>query len=931
MPQNERKLKYYDDPVPLFNRYQIESQIESAFQREVRLPSGGALVIDHTEALVSIDINSARATKGSDIEETATNTNLEAADEVARQLRLRDLGGLVVIDFIDMFSSKHQRQVENRLREALRADRARVQIGKISKFGLLEMSRQRLRPSLGEGSGTVCPRCQGHGTIRGIESTALSILRLVEEEARKDNTGRVVADVPVDVATYLLNEKRQSISEIEARNETMLLIVANPTLDTPNYTIERIRMTEADHEALQKKSYELATNNDDHYAPPDPREVKPTEAAAVGMLSPDMPPPQRAAVAITAESAPVTAQEPPGGIRRIFGKVSSLFGTAPVAAPAAEAATAEQDATTSDRKSAHGKAGPGSRRDEGDGKRRSRGGRNRGGRNRNKNRDGEEVRADGQQERAGRGNGRSGTRQAESKAGEQKKADAAVANGTSEAVDATAENAGSTEGSTRKRSRRGGRGRKRNNAVSAEATTDAVNTEGVTNESGEQNTGQDISPAAVSSAADAVTNGPESGPDSETADGETPKRSRSRGRRGGRGRGRGRGRTDESANATNDENLPENNTDHSGPSGGSDVNDLAAVAQNNTVQGQAHLDKAALAASAAAAVSGPPKASDVSASTASTATNAGETQAANSDEHISAPAHAVTPDDDRPEVVWSAEPAEPEATTKTSAAEAVEESLAGDVTPAESIDESVTAPVADETLAEAAPEPQAEPKPETKADPVTRTRGFIQCDVFSSVATRGNALAVVLDGEGLDTETMQAFSAWTNLAETTFVLPPTEPQADYRLRIFTPQREMRFAGHPTLGSCAAWLKAGGQAKDPRTIRQQCDVGIVEIDTTGRVPAFIAPPTRIMPAEADYEVRMLAPSSGMIEDPITGSLNAALAHWMLSRGQLPTDIVVAQGRCLGREGRVFIAPDPTVNGRVRIGGETSILIEGTVQL
>jgi ribonuclease E len=717
MPQNERKLKYYDDPVPLFNRYQIESQIESAFQREVRLPSGGALVIDHTEALVSIDINSARATKGSDIEETATNTNLEAADEVARQLRLRDLGGLVVIDFIDMFSSKHQRQVENRLREALRADRARVQIGKISKFGLLEMSRQRLRPSLGEGSGTVCPRCQGHGTIRGIESTALSILRLVEEEARKDNTGRVVADVPVDVATYLLNEKRQSISEIEARNETMLLIVANPTLDTPNYTIERIRMTEADHEALQKKSYELATNNDDHYAPPDPREVKPTEAAAVGMLSPDMPPPQRAAVAITAESAPVTAQEPPGGIRRIFGKVSSLFGTAPVAAPAAEAATAEQDATTSDRKSAHGKAGPGSRRDEGDGKRRSRGGRNRGGRNRNKNRDGEEVRADGQQERAGRGNGRSGTRQAESKAGEQKKADAAVANGTSEAVDATAENAGSTEGSTRKRSRRGGRGRKRNNAVSAEATTDAVNTEGVTNESGEQNTGQDISPAAVSSAADAVTNGPESGPDSETADGETPKRSRSRGRRGGRGRGRGRGRTDESANATNDENLPENNTDHSGPSGGSDVNDLAAVAQNNTVQGQAHLDKAALAASAAAAVSGPPKASDVSASTASTATNAGETQAANSDEHISAPAHAVTPDDDRPEVVWSAEPAEPEATTKTSAAEAVEESLAGDVTPAESIDESVTAPVADETLAEAAPEPQAEPKPETKADP----------------------------------------------------------------------------------------------------------------------------------------------------------------------------------------------------------------------
>ncbi|MGK0321459.1 MAG: ribonuclease E, partial [Granulosicoccus sp.] len=201
MPQNERKLKFYQDDVPLFNRYQVESQIESAFRREVRLPSGGALVIDHTEALISIDINSAKATKGHDIEETATNTNLEAADEVARQLRLRDLGGLVVIDFIDMMASKHQRAVENRLRDALKQDRARVQIGRISKFGLLEMSRQRLRPSLGESSENVCPRCHGHGTIRGIESTALSILRLVEEEAMKDNTGRVLADVPVAVAT----------------------------------------------------------------------------------------------------------------------------------------------------------------------------------------------------------------------------------------------------------------------------------------------------------------------------------------------------------------------------------------------------------------------------------------------------------------------------------------------------------------------------------------------------------------------------------------------------------------------------------------------------------------------------------------------------------------------------------------------------------
>ena len=230
MPQNQRKLKMHTDDVPLFNRYQIESQIESAFRREVRLPSGGALVIDHTEALISIDINSARATKGSDIEETATNTNLEASDEIARQLRLRDLGGLVVIDFIDMMSNKHQRAVENRLREALKYDRARVQVGRISRFGLLEMSRQRLRPSLGETSENVCPRCQGHGTVRGIESTALSILRLLEEESMKDNTDRVLAEVPVEVSTYLLNEKRASIGEIEARNEVNLLIVANPNL-----------------------------------------------------------------------------------------------------------------------------------------------------------------------------------------------------------------------------------------------------------------------------------------------------------------------------------------------------------------------------------------------------------------------------------------------------------------------------------------------------------------------------------------------------------------------------------------------------------------------------------------------------------------------------------------------------------------------------
>ncbi len=262
MPHNINKIKLYQDPVPLFTRYQIESQIESAFQRDVRLPSGGSLVIDHTEALVSIDINSARATKGGDIEETALHTNLEAADEIARQLRLRDLGGLVVIDFIDMTPSRNQREVENRLRDALKLDRARVQIGRISRFGLLEMSRQRLRPSLGESIHLPCPRCSGQGTIRGIESIALSILRVIEEEAMKEKTARVIAQVPVDVATFLLNEKREILSDIEKRQKINILLVPNTALETPHYDVERIREGESTDEAKQF-SYELATHKPD--------------------------------------------------------------------------------------------------------------------------------------------------------------------------------------------------------------------------------------------------------------------------------------------------------------------------------------------------------------------------------------------------------------------------------------------------------------------------------------------------------------------------------------------------------------------------------------------------------------------------------------------------------------------------------------------
>src|ERR1700674_3955978 len=241
MPANVHVVKLYKDDVPLFSRFQIEHQIETAYARQVPLPAGGAIVIDHTEALVSVDVNSARATKAGDIETTAFNTNLEAAEEIARQLRLRDLGGLIVIDFIDMESTKNQREVENRLKEALRYDRARVQLGKISRFGLMELSRQRLRPALAESAYIPCPRCHGIGHIRGTESTALHILRILQEEAMKDNTAQVVAQVPIDVATFLLNEKRAEVHTIEARFKVNVLLVPNTYLETPNYKVERLR------------------------------------------------------------------------------------------------------------------------------------------------------------------------------------------------------------------------------------------------------------------------------------------------------------------------------------------------------------------------------------------------------------------------------------------------------------------------------------------------------------------------------------------------------------------------------------------------------------------------------------------------------------------------------------------------------------------
>ncbi|CAN5371952.1 hypothetical protein BH10PSE19_BH10PSE19_19010 [soil metagenome] len=310
-PDFINQVKLYQDSIPLFTRFQIERQIESAFQPEVRLPSGGAIVIDRTEALVSIDINSGRDTRGEDIEQTAFNTNLEAADEIARQLRLRDLGGLIVIDFIDMNSTRNQREVENRLREALKMDRARIQIGRISRFGLMEMSRQRLRPSLGEASQIICPHCQGHGTIRTVESLSLSILRLIAEDAIKQNTAQIQAQLPIEVATYLINEKRAAISDIERRHHIKVVIIPNRYLEFPAYELKRIRLDEGSGGSDTEKeeaTYQLAEKPQETLA----HTFSPRETSEPAVKS------------MTQMSAVPTHKKEQGFIRRLW---TSLFGS----------------------------------------------------------------------------------------------------------------------------------------------------------------------------------------------------------------------------------------------------------------------------------------------------------------------------------------------------------------------------------------------------------------------------------------------------------------------------------------------------------------------------------------------------------------------------------------------------------------------------
>ena len=358
MPEHEHRVKRYRDDAPLFSRFQIEHQIESAYARTVQLPSGGAIVIDHTEALVSVDVNSARAIKGGDIEETATRTNLEAADEVARQMRLRDLGGLIVIDFIDMEESRNRRDVENRLRDALRQDRARVQFGTISKFGLMEMSRQRLRPALSEGASIPCPRCGGSGHIRDTESSALQILRIIQEESLKDSTASVLCQVPVDVASFLLNEKRSEISKIEMKQRINVLLVPNKTLETPNYKLERLKHDDPRLDNIEA-SYKMAEEHEDPTTVTRRSQEKHNKQEPIikGVL-PDAPapmaPPKPVALAAPVApraappAPPVSMPAPAAAEKGLFGWIKNLFGTAESPLPATVSGDVKKEMSQAD-------------------------------------------------------------------------------------------------------------------------------------------------------------------------------------------------------------------------------------------------------------------------------------------------------------------------------------------------------------------------------------------------------------------------------------------------------------------------------------------------------------------------------------------------------------------------------------------------------
>ncbi|KWZ42449.1 ribonuclease E [Burkholderia savannae] len=701
MPDNVGKVKRYHDDVPLFSRFQIEHQIETAYSRTVPLPSGGAIVIDHTEALVAIDVNSARATKGADIEETATRTNLEAADEVARQLRLRDLGGLIVIDFIDMESAKSQREVEQRLKDALKHDRARVQMGKISRFGLMELSRQRLRPALSEGSHVTCPRCNGTGHIRDTESSALQVLRIIQEEAMKENTAAIHCQVPVEVTAFLLNEKRQEINKIESRFKVGVVLIPNKHLDTPHYKLERLRHDDArldDPRASWKMAEEAARELEAETGySKRAEETKPRQEAAVKGITPERPAPSPAPQRQPApEAAPAAVAPASGGFVKWL---KNLFGMQPAAAsapaPAAQEAAARPARERGERGEKAERGGDRNRNRRGGGAQQA-GGRDQaaagGGRAQapRAEREGKETREprEGREAREGRGGrdnreGREGREPRESRE-QREQREPREPRERAETVDAA-------ETPRSERRERGERGERRK-PVPHVATLETVNR-------GESAHAEPAEKPAHALGAEAGVEA-----DSNARDGEERRRRR-RGRRGGR-----REREDEAAGAVQ---AAEAGEDVTAEAAAADVHEAAAPVAGHEPQ---HAAQAGVAAVAASAVAAEAVAHVESGATAEPQAAAG-TPAAGAEQAPAAPARAVEAPmqaaavEAAPAAAAHAEPAPAETVQAQAAAPA--EAAAVEAAP-------VAAAAADVSEAAApaiAPAPVAEPAPAVAPQP----------------------------------------------------------------------------------------------------------------------------------------------------------------------------------------------------------------------
>ena len=591
MPDNLHRVKMYRDDIPLFSRFQIEHQIETAYSRTVQLPSGGAVVIDHTEALVAIDVNSARSTRGADIEETALRTNQEAADEVARQLRLRDLGGLIVIDFIDMEDSKNQRAVEQRLRDALHLDRARVQMGKISRFGLMELSRQRLRPALNEGSHITCPRCTGTGVIRDAESSALHVLRLLQEEAMKEGTAALHAQVPVDVATFLLNEKRADITKIESRLNIALILIPNKNLETPHHIIERLRHDDPRLDEL-RSSYELVQQPEqqDSLVPHRSHEIKPRPEALVKSTTPAQPAPMSKPAAAAAASA-AASDNKPGLLKRLLNWLSG----AP-AEPVAETTKTEGSKSSSGRR--QGRPGQ------------SNGGRGQGGRGRRQSNRPEAAQEEKASTESTGGNTRGRRRNAS--AGNESALETAQSP-SANATPATADEGSSNSRNPRNRRGRGRQRREEGSAENVELNKDVNSTEAQPEQAAAAVAGVAAAAAVAATKQEAQNRAEQlaeadSTDTSDNSDAETDENSENgaldpeRKRRRRRSR-RGRRNTDANAVAENEETNEEGNTNayvaHETPSFNPAALDAQEQAAAQTAAAEPEQPKAAVEAPAA--------------------------------------------------------------------------------------------------------------------------------------------------------------------------------------------------------------------------------------------------------------------------------------------------------------------------------------------